>query len=142
VATLNGHTKSVKCLLYLNDGTGRLVSGSGDGSLKVWNVSNAGSLITTLLINNEQTIPAQTLELLNDGTLVCGTDWVFVQFWNLTTYTLIKTVYLYVLAKDQFTSLKLLKNGNLASGCEEGTILLWHLAANTQSILQTTILKS
>jgi WD40 repeat protein len=136
VATLNGHQNQVNSLLYLNDNTSRLVSSSNDGTIRVWNTSNGGALLATLRVDSTQAIGASALELLSDGTLASGSSWQFMQFWNLTTYTLIKKLNTIIAFKSLF-NLKSLWNGNVASSFYDGTILIWNVTACTQVVLQT-----
>jgi len=58
VRTLNGHTNSVRSVAWSRDGT-RLVSGSEDGTVKVWDPA-AGRLLATLAVlpGREETVAA------------------------------------------------------------------------------------
>ena len=48
---------------------GDLVSGSGDGTIKIWDVEN-GTIKRELIVNTG----VHSIELLEDGRLVCGCE--------------------------------------------------------------------
>ena len=66
--TLEGHTKAVMCLVQLNDG--RVVSGSDDKTLKIWDTITGNCLMTL----QGHTSCVLCLAQLNDGRLVSGGD--------------------------------------------------------------------
>jgi hypothetical protein len=107
--------------------------------MRIWNITNSGSLITTFLIQNDANFGPTALELLSDGTLACGNNWNYIQIWNMTTYTLIKNLYSSI-ASTTLLTLKSLWNGNLASGFADGTILIWNLVSYVQIVVQTPTL--
>ena len=65
IAELKGHRKCITCLALSGDGR-RLVSGSQDGQVKVWNPRrNDNDLLCDLPIGSAQTIRAVAIS--NDG---------------------------------------------------------------------------
>jgi WD40 repeat protein len=108
VATLWGHTSVVTSLVSLNDG--RLVSGSMDSALNVWNTTNGGAFVKRIL-TNDQNVAVNVLQLLSDLTLVVGLDDGQIQVWDMFKYTLNWNMYL----SGSVLALKLLSNGYLAA---------------------------
>ena len=68
IQTLNGHTNSVRALSTLSNGN--IASGSGDKTIKIWNVST-GECIHTL---NGHTSCVYALTTLSDGKIGSGSD--------------------------------------------------------------------
>jgi WD40 repeat protein len=131
VATLNGHQSAVNSLLCLNDG--RLVSGSSDGTIQVWNRTNQGTLLTRIAITNQLSVNA--LELLGDGSLAVGLADGSIQIQNMTTYLSVKRLTNQI-STSPLSSLKVLANGNLASSFADCTVLIWSLVSFTQIAAQ------
>ena len=76
--TLEGHS-DVWCLVQLADG--RVVSGSGDSTLKVWNVTTGVCEMTL----KEHSDYVDCLVQLADGRVVSGSDDRTLKVWNTNT---------------------------------------------------------
>jgi serine/threonine protein kinase len=117
-----GHTDMVECLLVLPDG--RLVSGSHDCNIRVWNISTGECL---------QAIPAikmnvRRIVLLTDGTIAaCGPFGSKIQVFNLTTGKCNRTI----VVEATLSSLLALPSGQVACGTSDGRILVWNAATGT-----------
>ncbi len=89
VATLKGHTKYVRCLLYIKD-LNVLVSGSEDTKIKIWNVKEKECLKTlnghTKCVNCLSTLP------LFDELVSCSTDFS-LRIWNVKTGRCLRVIY-------------------------------------------------
>jgi len=73
---LTGHTNTVIALTILPDGS--LVSGSGDDTIKIWDVKN-GQNIKTL---SGHTNGVYALTVLPDGSLVSGSTGKTIKIWE------------------------------------------------------------
>ena len=74
---LEGHVGWVRCALQLADG--RLVSGSRDGTLKIWDITS-GICLMTLEGHEDRVFCALQLA---DGRLVSGSDNRTLNIWNI-----------------------------------------------------------
>lgn len=76
--TLTGHNGSINCLKLLRNR--RLASGSGDSSIKLWDLDNNKCIAT--LVGHKKAI--NCLELLKSGHLSSGSDDNTIRIWNLS----------------------------------------------------------
>jgi WD40 repeat protein len=74
--TLQGHSNWVRCVVQLSDGS--ICSGSGDNSLKIWNVSN-GECLKTLQGHSGNVI---CVVQLSDGSICSGSNDNSLKIWN------------------------------------------------------------
>ena len=79
MTTIVGHADYVRCALQLADG--RLVSGSEDKTLKIWDITSGIGLMT---LNGHQDIVSCALQLA-DGRLVSGSGDRTLKIWNITS---------------------------------------------------------
>ncbi|MCW3099246.1 MAG: hypothetical protein JWL77_4864 [Chthonomonadaceae bacterium] len=85
--TLGGHTSSVSSLAFSADSQ-KIVSGSADKTVRVWNVAT-GLQLTSLAQANAVTSVAFSI----DGTTVCaGDSGGFIKIWNSTTGIVLHTI--------------------------------------------------
>jgi WD40 repeat protein len=122
-----GHADVVNSIAFTPDGNA-LVSGSEDGTIKVWNV-HTGQKIKTLLKQEKDNIYAvRSMALSPDGKLLAsGLSGGNIELWDLTTGELRGEVK----AHEYFTSsLAFSSDGKtLASACEgEDVVKLWDVA--------------
>ena len=77
--TLNGHTNSIGSVAFSSDGT-HIVSGSGDGSVRVWDASTGKELKTL----NGHSDSVTSVAFSSDGThIVSGSFDNSVRMWDL-----------------------------------------------------------
>lgn len=142
--TLMGHTDIISSLLVLpND---KLISGSADGTLKIWAI-NSGQCIKTLQYAAKQSpnLGSESqvlLGLLPDGSLVSGLrSGSFLslgpfnfKIWDIETGSLIQTIE----AKGEIHSLTIHSTGEVLTGSGYGEINKWsviHRALSEADIL-------
>ena len=79
--TLEGHTDSVTSVAFNHDGT-KIVSGSEDKTIRVWNV-DTGECILTLKGHTDY---VKSVAFNHDGTkIVSGSDDKTIRVWNVDT---------------------------------------------------------
>jgi WD40 repeat protein len=118
---LEGYKMSVTSVSFSPDSR-LLASGSGDGSIKLWNVAD-GQELTTL---HAHVINVLSVSFSPDGTLlVSGNGNGTIKLWNVTDGHEITTLHGHTGA---VRSVAFSSNGTLlASGSEDSTIKLWPL---------------
>ena len=127
--TLTGHSDSVYSVAYSPDGQ-TLASGSGDNTIKLWNVKT-GNLLQTLKGNS---VWANSLAYNPDGkTLASGGADSTIKLWNVKTGNLLQTLTGH---SNAVFSVAYSPDGQtLASGSFDKTIKLWNV--KTGNLLQT-----
>ncbi|KAI8086176.1 uncharacterized protein BX664DRAFT_335096 [Halteromyces radiatus] len=120
----NAHDGYVYCLLHSTnipnvDGE-VIISGSGDGDVKIWPIQH-GELkhLRTLRGNSDKGV--LSLALSDDGYLFCGVQEGDVQIWDLETYQMIRSV----MAHSDDVLAVSLQGNNLISASADGTIKIW-----------------
>jgi len=146
--TLVGHNNGVTALAILPDG--RLVSASGDTTIKVWNLTSGNADMT--LVGHEGVVWA--LAPLTDGRLASGSGneaieiWAYwgwgdpapeptkeyydIRIWNLASG---ETEWTLTGHPDNVWALVTLPDGRLISGSRNGTFILWDLTAMEGDII-------
>ncbi|QIV96139.1 WD40 repeat protein [Allofrancisella inopinata] len=116
---LTGHYNSITSLLALPDG--RIVSGSVDGTIRVWNLNDPTNPIILTGHNNRI---ITSLLALPDGRIVSGSADGTIRIWNLNSPTnpTILTGH-----EDWLRKLILLPDGMIGSLSEASTIRIWDL---------------
>jgi len=106
ISTLIGHSGAIRALVELENGY--LASSASDSLIFIWDL-NRFKLVKTL----ETIDSAYSLGLLKSGELVNGLRNGYIQIWNKTDLSLIKSVFI---DDEEIRCLSLLQNGYLAMG--------------------------
>ena len=123
LAVLKGHTSGVNSLVFSPDGM-RLVSGSSDNTIRVWEVLT-GHIVAGL----SRMIPAvKSLAFSPDGeTLASGSSAGVIKLWRVSDGALIPTQARH--AGEDANSVAFSPDGTmLASGSSDNTVRLWRIA--------------
>jgi len=115
---LHGHIHSVNTLALLPDG--RLISGSLDKTIKLWDLKSQTCVAT--LTGHGKSVEA--LALLPDGRLVSGSKDNTIKLWDLKSQVCVATLSGH---SDGVTALVPLPDGRLISSSLDNTIKLWNL---------------
>ncbi|MFN7895226.1 MAG: hypothetical protein ACK5Q6_03570, partial [Cyanobacteriota bacterium] len=118
--TLSRHGSTVNALAVLPDG--RLASGAGDGTIKLWDAAS-GQLQATLKRHSDA---VNTLAVLSDGRLASGAFDNTIKLWDPASGQLQATLEDH---SDWVRALAVLPDGRLASGAGDRTIKLWDQAS-------------
>jgi WD40 repeat protein len=120
--TLTAHTDAVFSLAIMPDGK-TLVTGSGDKTIKIWNLST-GELKNTLIGHTDAVF---SLAMTPDGqTLVSGSGDKTIKIWNLSTGRIKSTLTGHT---DVVISCAISKDGKtLVTGSGDKTIKIWNLS--------------
>ena len=111
--TLTGHTHYISYLqIYQN----RLISGSGDKTIKIWDIET-GQCFQTLTGHTDW---ISCLKIYQNW-LISGSDDNTIKIWNLTTGQCLQT---FIGHTSSITCLKIYQN-RLISGYQNGTIKIW-----------------
>lgn len=112
--------------------SGRLVSGSGDGSVRVWDLSSAFQVADPMVAG------ARVLSLAADtsGRVAAGYSDGNIRIWNLFDGSLVATIPAH---DDQVSSLAFTPADpvQLVSGSHDGTIRVWELGGSAARLRQT-----
>ena len=111
----NQHTRGINVLKSINMTT--LVSGSDDGTLKLWDFVN-GLCLNTLALTH----PVLSLILLPNGSLACGLADGIIHIIRLSDLSVSSTLTRHT---DRVNALELLDNGYIISGSDDGLIIGW-----------------
>ncbi len=132
-ARLEFHCFRVAALKVLpgSDGQGwRLVSGSSDGEIRLWDPRSGSE--TTLL--EGYTAGVTALTVLPDGRLASGSDDTTIRLWDTNTAAEVARLEGHI---GGVTALTVLADGRLVSGSDDKTIRLW----DPRSVSETTRLE-
>jgi len=121
IHTLNGHTDQVFSVAFNDDGT-KVVSGSEDKTIKVWNVAT-GEMEQTL---NGHTATVCSVAFNDDGTkVVSGSEDNTIKVWNVATGEMEQTLNGHT---DQVFSVAFNDGTKVVSGSLDNTIKVWNVA--------------
>jgi WD40 repeat protein len=122
--TLEGHTGRVTCLLALPDG--RVVSGSGDSTVRVWNGVSSDAFCERVLEGHTGGVTC--LFSLADGRILSGSTDESVRWWNPVSSDACE----HVLDghPGDLNVLLSLSDGRVVSGALDGTVRVWDAAAS------------
>ena len=98
----------------------KLVSGSGDHRIKIWN-TDSGACLRSLTGHSDS---VTSLQSLPNNLLASGSEDRSIRVWSIDSGDCIRTI----MGHTGFvTSLQSLSNNRLASGSEDKTIKIWHV---------------
>ena len=124
IRTFRGHSYGVNCVAVLPDGN--FVSGSNDGTLRLWN-TNTGETIRTF---GEHLNAVTCVAVLPDGNFVSGSRDTTLHLWNTNT----GHIRMFRGHTNTVSCIAVLPNGNIVSGSEDGTLRLWN--TNTGKVIR------
>ncbi|MDE2808198.1 MAG: collagenase [Gemmatimonadota bacterium] len=124
IDTLSDHTSWVSSVAFSPDGT-TLASGSGDSTVKLWNLATKANTATL----SDHTSWVSSVAFSPDGTLAAGLEDGSVKLWNLATKTNTATLK----GGSRVNSVAFSPDGTLAAGLEDGSVKLWNLATKTNT---------
>ncbi|KAI9489794.1 WD40-repeat-containing domain protein [Zychaea mexicana] len=121
----NAHDGYVYCLLHAVDipnVDGEVVlSGSGDGDVKIWSISNSTlKLLNTLRGDTDKGVLSMAIS--EDGYLFCGVQGGDVQIWDLETNQLIRSM----MAHSDDVLAVAIRGPGFVSASADGTIKVWN----------------
>jgi WD40 repeat protein len=123
VRTLSGHRGLVKALAVTGDG--RVVSGSDDGTVKVWDLASGQELRT--LSGHGGWVMA--VAVTGDGRVVSGSSDGTLKMWDLERGEELRTLSGH---GGGFRALAVTGDGRVVSGSEDGTVKLWDLTSGEE----------
>jgi len=123
--TLNGHTDYVNSVAFSSDGF-RIVSGSCDQSVCVWDASTGGLLMTL----NDHTDYVQSVAFSSDGTrIVSGSDDKSVCVWDASTGALLMMLNGHT---DHVNSVAFSRDDTrIVSGSDDKSVRVWDASMST-----------
>lgn len=124
LSRLEGHTAAVLALAVLPDG--RLVSGSKDNTIRLWDLQNG---VEAACLKGH-TGAVSVLALLPDGKLASGSYDTTIRLWDLQNNVEAACLEGHTGA---VLALAVLPDGRLASGARDNVIRLWSLRNNLES---------
>ena len=122
--TLKGHTDLISCFTVLLDG--RLVSGSNDGTIRIWNTTTGNCDLVSDLDQAADVVTSLTV--LPDGRLASGSRGGSIKIWNTATGKCERTLKGHT---GMITCLAVLPDGWLASGSDDWTTRIWSTDTGT-----------
>nr|CAG8483394.1 13512_t:CDS:10 [Entrophospora candida] len=120
---LNSHNGYVYALaLGANQGGDILISGSGDGDIKIWSIKKSSMNLLRVLGSTDASILTLALQ---DELLICGTQGGDIKIYDLETYQHIRSL----MAHNDDVLALAVDDNNLYSGSADGTIKFWDLSS-------------
>jgi WD40 repeat protein len=116
---LQGHADQVTAMLALD--RGRVISGSMDTTLRVWDVATGASL-QTLTGHSDKVWAVVAL----DGRRVVSRSWYELQVWDIATGATLRSLTGHT---GSVTALAALDAQRVISGSKDGTLSLWEIAS-------------
>jgi len=121
--TLSGHSSTVRALALLPDG--RVISGSDDNTLKLWDLKSQSCVAT--LTGHSGSVNALTL--LPDGRVVSSSGDNTLKLWDLKSQRCVATLTGH--SYGGVNALALLSDGRVISGSDDNTLKLWDLKSQS-----------
>jgi WD40 repeat protein len=119
-SVLDEHRGRVNSLVMSGD---RLISGSGDGSVRVWDIANGYEVQEPLVAGGR----VLSLAAAGNSTVAAGYSDGSVRIWDMQQGTAVRLIRAHT---DQVTTLVFAPNtpGQLVSGSHDGTVKVWDLS--------------
>ena len=113
-----GHTKSVKSI-QINENSNRLISGSEDKTIKIWNLET-GECLKTLKEHHDW---VNSILIISNNKFLSGSDDKTIKIWDLDSFECLNTL------KNEkgIKSLCSISDNQIACGCYDGSINIWNL---------------
>ncbi|OZJ03237.1 hypothetical protein BZG36_03438 [Bifiguratus adelaidae] len=121
---MNAHNGYIYTLLLESSSSGDqelLISGSGDGDVKVWELSSTGLRLQKVLKGSLDN-GILTLAMLGQSYLFCGTQGGDIKIWDMDTNQVVRTMLAH---KDDVLALTV-RNGLVFSASADGKIKKWN----------------
>ncbi len=115
--SLEGHIGPVQAVAVTRDG--RIVSGSWDNTIRVWDLNN-GRLLRTLQGHTDR---VYDLTVTTDGWIISASEDTTVKVWDLRSGQLLRTLK----SDTGVCSVVVTPDHQVVSGCMNGTIKVWNL---------------
>ncbi|KAL0489220.1 hypothetical protein AKO1_013749 [Acrasis kona] len=119
IRSLTGHTLDVNTIQFLPNG--RLVSGSNDATIRVWNV-DSGECCITMLGHNDW---VRSLDILNERTIISGGDDGTIRTWDIETG---KQIRIYGRDMGWIYDISVMDDDYFISGSKDGKLRVWSAA--------------
>ena len=123
INTLTGHTKWVKCLLELDNGT--ILSGSDDQSIKIWNYDKNEDKYILFNTLNEHKLSVRTLCQIDEKYFASGSFDYTIKIWEINTWNCVETLNGHSSIIIWITNLDVEGKKILASCSDDNTIKFW-----------------
>ena len=118
VLTLTGHEQTVRSLLVVS--STKLISGSEDKTIRVWNIQNETTETSVLKGHNSW---VSNLVLLKDHNTLASSSWDrTINLWDISNCELVKTLDRH---SDRVNSIALTDDNTLISVSQDKTIIVW-----------------
>ena len=132
ITTLRGHSGRVNSVAFAMDGQ-TLASGAEDGTVKLWDVSALGGQPKRSLSLD---VPVKAVAFSSDGSTVAGAGGSgdgHLRLWDTTSYALKSPE---ITKSAIITSLAFSKDGKLAGGTSDGTVVIWDAQRTQANVLR------
>ncbi len=118
MTTFSGHTRGVTCVEIIPNG--RIITGSWDCSLKIWDVSTSSCTATL----KGHTGPVTSVKLLTNSLVVSGSYDYSIKLWNIDTNTL---VYEIGSCNDWIREVLVLNSELVCTASDDKSVKIWNV---------------
>ena len=122
-ASLSGHRDFISSLLFINEYSPILISGSADRTIKIWKLSN-NSCIQNIIAHSG---PVLCLLYIGKSLFVSGSADKTMKIWNMDNGSCMKKINAHSDYITSLVSLASIKKFLIASGSWDSTIKIWDL---------------
>jgi WD40 repeat protein len=118
IRTLTGHSGSVNAVAVTGDG--KIISGSADKTVKVWDI-HSGNLLHTLTGHSD---PVNAVAVTGDGKVISGSWDETVKVWDIHSGNLLHTLTNH---GDFVLAVAVTGDGKVISGSRDKTVKVWNI---------------